>query len=216
MPMYRDKVPEKIRPWIYIVFLVFFQLTGCIYLGAASHVVGSTGTMTEDVMFIGLCNVIGVNMPFPLLFRFKFRFTNRQLLINAALVIAICNFLAMHTTSVPVLAALSFLAGFFKLCGTFECASNIQLWMAPGRDFQIFFPLLYIVVVGDIYLQGWMTGVLTYFFQGGGTEHGGAPFPRAHEKFLRLPHPPRDAYDVFRHYCLGCGSSTLHHGACGK
>ena len=165
MPMYRDKVPEKIRPWIYVVFLFFFQLTGCIYLGAASHIVGSTGTMTYDIMFIGFCNVIGVNMPFPLLFRFKFRFTNRQLLINAALVIAICNFLAMHTTSVPVLAALSFLAGFFKLCGTFECASNIQLWMAPGRDFHIFFPLLYSIVVGDIYLQGWMTGVLTYFFQ---------------------------------------------------
>lgn len=165
MPMYRDGVPKPIRPWIYLVFLLLFQLTGCIYLGAASSITGSTGLMETDVMFIGLCNVIGVNMPFPLLFRFKFRFTNHQLLINAALVIAACNFLAMHTTCVPLLAVLSFLAGFFKLCGTFECASNIQLWMAPGRDFQIFFPILYIFVVGDIYLQGWLAPTITYIFQ---------------------------------------------------
>lgn len=165
MPMYREGVPKPIRPWIYLLFLFLFQLTGCWYLGAAASITGSTGLMQTDVMFIGLCNVIGVNMPFPLLFRFKFRFTNHQLLINAALVIALCNLLALFTTSVPLLCALSFLAGFFKLCGTFECASNIQLWMAPGRDFQIFFPILYIVVVGDIYLQGWLAGVVTYAFQ---------------------------------------------------
>ena len=46
MPMYRDKVPEKIRPWIYLLFAFLFQMTGCVYLGAASHVVGSTGLMT--------------------------------------------------------------------------------------------------------------------------------------------------------------------------
>lgn len=165
MPMYRDRVPKKLRPWIYLFFLFSFQLTGCYYLGAAQQITGTTGLMQTDVMFIGLCNVIGVNMPFPLLFRFKFRFTNHQLLINAALVIAACNLLAMFTTSVPLLAVLSFLAGFFKLCGTFECASNIQLWMAPGRDFQIFFPILYIFVVGDIYLQGWLTGVVAYTWQ---------------------------------------------------
>lgn len=165
MPMYKDGVPKPIRPWIYLVFLFLFQLTGCYYLGAAGQITGTTGLMQTDVMFIGLCNVIGVNMPFPLLFRFKFRFTNHQLLINAALVIAACNFLAMYTTSVPLLAVLSFLAGFFKLCGTFECASNIQLWMAPGRDFQIFFPILYIFVVGDIYLQGWVASVVSYTWQ---------------------------------------------------
>ncbi len=163
MPMYREGVPKPLRPWLYLLFLLIFQLTGFYYLGVSSAITGTTGLMHTDVMYIGLCNVIGVNMPFPLLFRFKFRFTNRQLLINAALVIAICNFLALHTTCVPVLCALSFLTGFFKLCGTFECASNIQLWMAPGRDFQIFFPILYILIIGDIYLQGWIACEVTYW-----------------------------------------------------
>lgn len=164
MPMYREWVPKPIRPWIYLVMLVMFQLTGCVYLGVASHIAGTTGLMHDDIMFIGICNVVGVNMPFPLLFRFKFRFTNRQLLLNAALVIAVCNLLALTTTFLPLLCVLSFLAGFFKLCGTFECASNIQLWFAPNRDFKIFFPVLYIMVVGDIFLQSWLSGIITYYY----------------------------------------------------
>jgi len=165
MPMYRDFVPKSIRPWIYVIFSFVFQLTGSLYAGSLPHILGSTGLMREDVMMVVLCNVVGVNMPFPLLFRFKFRFTNRQLLLTSAWVIAACNLFCMLTESLPVLCALSFVAGFFKLCGTFECASNIQLWMTPKRDFSIFFPLLYIIVVGDICLQPWVTAMLTYHFQ---------------------------------------------------
>lgn len=163
MPMIRDFVPAKIRPWIYLVFLFMFQLTGVYYLGAAQQIAGSTSLMHEDVMMVGLCNVVGVNMPFPLLFRFKFRFTNRQLLLNAATIVLLCDVAAIYTQSLPVLCVLAFIGGFFKLCGTFECASNIQLWMTPKRDFRIFFPLLYIIVVGDISLSGWMAQVLTYY-----------------------------------------------------
>ena len=165
MPMYREFVPKKIRPWIYVVFAFIFQLTGSLYAGALPHIMGSTALMKEDVMMVVLCNVVGVNMPFPLLFRFKFRFTNRQLLLTAATVLLVCNILCLMTTSLPLLCAISFVAGFFKLCGTFECASNIQLWMTPKRDFAIFFPLLYIIVVGDICIQPWITIVLTYHFQ---------------------------------------------------
>ena len=34
MPMFRECVPEKLRPWIYIVQAFCFQLGGCVYLGA--------------------------------------------------------------------------------------------------------------------------------------------------------------------------------------
>ena len=165
MPMYRDFVPKAIRPWIYLFMIIVFQLTGSIYLGTLNQMMGGTSLMREDLMMIGLCNVVGVNMPFPLFFRFKFRFTNRQLLLNAAVMILTCNILCMYTTCVPLLCILSFIAGFFKLCGTFECASNIQLWMTPKRDFTIFFPLLYIIVIGDISLQSWFAETLTYYFQ---------------------------------------------------
>lgn len=164
MPMYRDFVPNAIRPWLYVLFAIVFQLSGGIYLGTLSNIMGTTSFMREDVLMIGLCAVVGVCMPFPLLFRFKFRYTNRQLLINAALVIAVCNFLCMHTESIPLLCVISFVAGFFKLCGTFECMSTIQLWMAPGRDFTRFFPLLYIIVIGCMNMSSWVANQLTYHF----------------------------------------------------
>ena len=163
MPMYRDFVPKAVRPWIYLAFAVCFLLTGFFYLGAAGSIAGTRSLMREDVMFIGMCNVVGVNMPFPFLFRFKFRFTNRQLLLNAALGLAVCNLLATQVTYVPLLCVLAFISGFLKLCGTFECFSNIQLWMTPKRDFAIFFPLIYIVIVGDMHLQSWLATNVTYY-----------------------------------------------------
>lgn len=165
MPMMNSFVPEKIQPWIYVAFAFLFQLSSGIYSGAISHIMGDTCFMREDVLMIVLCGVVGVNMPFPFLFRLKFRFTNRNLLTTAALVIAACDLLAMTTESIPVLCVLSYFAGFFKLCGTFECMSNIQLWMTPKRDFTIFFPLLYCIVLGNMSLSPWITVQLTYVFQ---------------------------------------------------
>ncbi len=165
MPMMNGFVPKKIQPWIYVVFAFLFQLSGGMYSGALANVMGDTCLMREDVMMVVLCGVVGVNMPFPFLFRFKFRFTNRQLLLTAALVVAACNVLCTLTENVPLLCLLSYLAGFFKLCGTFECMSNIQLWMTPKRDFAIFFPLLYCIVLGNMSLSPWLTVRLTYVCQ---------------------------------------------------
>lgn len=165
MPMYNGFVPKALQPWIYVVIAFAFQLSGGIYAGAMPQIMGDTCLMREDVLMIVLCGVVGVNMPFPFLFRFKFRFTNRQLLTTAALVVAACDIMCMYTESVPILCALSYAAGFFKLCGTFECMSNIQLWMTPKRDFEIFFPLLYCIVLGNMSLSPWITIHLTYAMQ---------------------------------------------------
>lgn len=165
MPMFNGFVPRRVQPWIYVFFAFAFQLSGSMYAGALPHVMGDLCILREDVLMIVLCGVIGVNMPFPFLFRFKFRFTNRQLLLTSALVIMACNVLCLATESVPVLCLLSYVAGFFKLCGTFECMSNIQLWMTAKRDFTIFFPLLYCIVLGDMSLSSWITVQLTYIFQ---------------------------------------------------
>ncbi len=165
MPMFRSLTPRKMQPWIYLLFAFLFQLSGGMYAGAMPHTMGDTCMMREDVLMIVLCGVVGVNMPFPFLFRFKFRFTNRTLLTVAAAGIAVCNLLCLTTESVPLLCAISYVAGFLKLCGTFECMSNIQLWMTPKRDFAIFFPLLYCVVLGNMSLSPWITVHLTYVFQ---------------------------------------------------
>lgn len=165
IPSFNQYVPRKLQPWIYLMFAFVFQLSGGIYGGVMSQVMGEYSLMREDVLMIVMCNVVGVNMPFPLLFRMKFRFTNRTLLFNAAVMIALCDFLIMHTQSLALMCALGYVAGFFKLCGTFECMSNIQLWMTPKRDFTIFFPLLYCVVLGNMFLSPWLTEHLIYICQ---------------------------------------------------
>jgi DHA2 family multidrug resistance protein len=162
MPMVKNFVPRQLQPWMYVFFAVVFQLTGTIYLGSLGQIMGETSFMREDVMMVNMFNVVGVNMPFPLLFRMKFRFTNRQLLLNATIILIICNIAGIYIRFLPLLCLMSFIAGFFKLCGTFECMSNIQLWMTPKRDFRIFFPLLYIIVLGDMSLSSWISTRLTY------------------------------------------------------
>lgn len=165
VPSFNSYVPRRLQPWIYLLFAFIFQLSGGIYGGAMSHVMGEYSLMREDVLLVIMCNVVGVAMPFPFLFKMKFRFTNRSLLLNAALVIVVCNVLIVWTESLPVMCALSYIAGFFKLCGTFECMSNIQLWMTPKRDFTVFFPLLYCIVLGNIALSPWITEHLIYIYQ---------------------------------------------------
>lgn len=165
VPSFNGYIPRRLQPWIYFFIAFCFLMSSGIYGGAMSQVMGEYSLMREDVLMIIMFNVVGVAMPFPFLFKMKFHFTNRQLLINAALVVAACNFLIMWTDSVPVMCILAYIAGFFKLCGTFECMSTIQLWMTPKRDFTIFFPLLYCIVLGNMFLSPWITEHLIYIYQ---------------------------------------------------
>ena len=164
MPMFNSWVPPRVRPWIYLLFAFLFQLSGGVYFANLSHMMGSTSLMREDVMFVAMCGVVGVNMPFPFLFRYKLRFTNRQLLINAAIVIAVCNVLCLYVTWLPALCAISFIAGFFKLCGTFECFSNIRLWLSPKQDFGVFLPSIYIFILAAMPAGSWICRRLTVAF----------------------------------------------------
>jgi MFS transporter, DHA2 family, multidrug resistance protein len=165
IPSFNSYIPRKLHPWLYLPIAFLFLMSGGIYSGAMSQVMGEYSLMREDVLMIVMFNVVGVAMPFPFLFKMKFHFTNRQLLINAALVVAACNFLIMWTDSVPVMCLLAYLSGFFKLCGCFEVMSTIQLWMTKKRDFTIFFPLLYCFVLGNMYLTPWVTEHLIYIYQ---------------------------------------------------
>ena len=92
--------------------------------------------------------LIGMALYFPVLFRMKFRFSNKLLLMVAAAVIVVCNLLA--TFRLPLVC------GMAKIQGTFECMSNIQLWMTPKRDFGVFFPLLHIVLLTSIEFTGYL------------------------------------------------------------
>lgn len=150
MPMFRPWVPEKIRPWLYVFLAFTFQLSSGVYLGGLNEMMGSMSLMREDILMCLYASLCGLAFTFPILFRTKFRFTNRTLLLFSAGGIAVCNFVGLFVTCLPVWWAICFVTGCLKIQGTFECMSNIQLWMTPKRDFRVFFPLLHIIVMLSI------------------------------------------------------------------
>ena len=156
MPMYHDFVPKWIRPWIYVVLAFCFQLSNGIYLGAMNNIVGEWGIMREDVQMCLYATLIGMALYFPVLFRMKFRFSNKLLLMTAAAVIVVCNLLATFKMPLPLLWAPCVVCGMAKIQGTFECMSTIQLWMTPKRDFGVFFPILHIILLCSIEVAGYL------------------------------------------------------------
>lgn len=153
MPMFRGFVPRKLQPWIYLFMAFTFQFSGGLYLGNLNEMTGSTTLMRENLLMCLYANLAGMAIYFPLLFRMKFRFTNKTLLTSAISGILACNLAVPHITFLPLLWALCFFEGMCKIQGTFECMSNIQLWMTPERDFSVFFPVLHIVILGSMQLS---------------------------------------------------------------
>ena len=41
-------IPEKLKPWLVILFIIVFNCTGGVYLAAVSEMVGSTQLLQED------------------------------------------------------------------------------------------------------------------------------------------------------------------------
>ena len=164
MPMFRSFVPKKMQPWIYVVFAFMFQISGGVYLGALNEMVGGHSLLREDLQMCLYSNLAGMAIFFPVLFRMKFRFTNKTLLTASALGILVCNLVVPYITFLPLLWAVCFIEGICKIEGTFECMSTIQLWMTPKRDFTVFFPMLHIVILGSMQLSDLITTGLMYYY----------------------------------------------------
>lgn len=143
MPMMKGWVPRRIQPWMYVLTALCFQFSGGVYLGALDGIRGTTNFMIEDVLFLLYATLAGMAVYFPMLFRMKFRFTNKQLLCCSAIVLGVCNMLTMYCQSMPILTAVCFIAGMAKIQGTFECMSNIQLWITPPDAILQFSSLYY-------------------------------------------------------------------------
>ena len=154
IPDVRSIVPRRLKPWIFILFVLIFQLSGGVYLAAATDTVGAKALMHEDVMMAGYASLIGMSLNFAVMFRLKFRFSLRTSLKTCSIALIICNLICMHTTNVPLLVATCFVAGWFRMWGTFACNTTIQLWITPRRDMAEWFCFIYLIVQGSMQLDG--------------------------------------------------------------
>ncbi len=160
IPAFRSFVPRRLQPWIYVFMAFTFQFSGCRYTAALAEMMGAQSLMREDLQMCLYANLAAMALYFPLLFRMKFCFTNKTLLLFASAGTLFCNLVAPHVTYLPLLWAICFFDGVCKIQGTFECLSTIQLWMTPKRDFRVFFPLLHLFIFGGMYLQDYLASYL--------------------------------------------------------
>lgn len=165
IPDIPNYIPRRLKPWLFILFVIIIQFSGGIYLAAATDMVGTTAMMQEDILMAGYASLIGLAINFAVMFRIKFRFSNRAQLLVAGSVLIAANLICTYTTSVPVLVLTCFVAGWFRMQATFACNSTIQLWLTPVRDMSIFFCYVYLLVDGVIQLCGIATIYTAFFSQ---------------------------------------------------
>ncbi len=162
IPDVRNIVPRRLKPWLFIFFVLIVQFSGGIYLASASAMVGTTALMQEDILMAGYASLIGMAINFCVMFRIKFRFSNLYQLLVCAIVLIAANYICSYTTNVALLTCICFIAGWFRMQATFACNSTIQLWLTPKRDMSVFFCYVYIIVDSVIQLSG-IASIYTIF-----------------------------------------------------
>jgi len=154
IPAIHNFIPEKLKPWIIILFVIVFQFTGGVYLATANQMVGETALMQEDILMAGYASLAGMALVFAVMLRLKMRFTSKFSFLVCITILILCNIICLHTNNVALLVVTCFIAGIFRMWATFECNSTIQLWLTPKRDLSIFFCFIYLLVQGSILLSG--------------------------------------------------------------
>lgn len=165
IPDIPNRVPRRLKPWIFIIFVLVIQFSGGVYLAAASDMVGTKALMQEDILMAGYASLIGMSINFCVMFRLKFRFSNRVRLLVCCVALIVANIICAYTQSVAVLAGVCFFAGWFRMWATFACNSTIQLWITPTRDMSVFFCYVYLIVDSVIQLSGIATIYTSFFAQ---------------------------------------------------
>ena len=165
IPDVPDFIPRRLKPYLFIFFVLIIQFSGGVYLAAASDMVGTKAVMQEDILMAGYASLIGMAINFAMMFRIKFRFSTRNQLLVSGMVLIAANVICAYTASVPLLVGTCFVAGWFRMQATFACNSTIQLWLTPVRDMAIFFCYVYIIVDSVIQLSGIATIYTAFFSQ---------------------------------------------------
>lgn len=154
IPQMRSWVPEGARKWIIVAMLLVYQMSGGVYLAAVAEMVGSMALMHEDIMMAGYASLVGLALVFAVMFRLKFRFAPRFTHLVCCTGVIVCNLICMHLESVPALIVVCFVCGIFRMWGTYECNSSIQLWITPVRDMSVWFCWIEFIVQSSICLSG--------------------------------------------------------------
>lgn len=156
IPAFHEFVPRFIRIGLFVLFALIFQFSNTVYLNLTGTLTGANQMLKEDLTFLFQMTMAGLTCIYPLLFRFKLRFTSRQIITWCALIVAAMMGVVLYCESVVLLAIASFILGAAKMVGTFETLVSIQLIITPKRDYGVFFS----IALGLVLLSGQLSGIL--------------------------------------------------------
>ena len=162
--MFRERVPERLRLPLLLVLPFVYQCSNPLYMNIASSVVSDTGLRVADVIMCGFCSILGITVTFPVLFRLKFRFTTRQIVIIASSSIIVLSLLAAKVRFLPLLVLICFLFGCFKVWGTFECMSSMMTVISPNMHLAPFLTVVFMAVFSGVELGLLSSTVIDYFY----------------------------------------------------
>ena len=154
IPYFKEYLPTSVCFVMSMFFAMVFQFCGGVFLPTSVQMSSALGCIKENIMMAGYASIIGMTLIFPILFRLKFRFTTRQILMTVCPILICCNLIAMNTTNIILLIVTCFVSGFFRMWGTFECFSNTRLSVTPSGNFSVLYPVIYIIVLESIQLSG--------------------------------------------------------------
>ena len=61
-------IPRRLKPYLFIFFVLIIQFSSGVYLAAASDMVGTTALMQEDILMAGYASLIGLATNFAVMF----------------------------------------------------------------------------------------------------------------------------------------------------
>lgn len=61
-------IPRRLKPYLFIFFVLIIQFSGGVYLAAASQMVGTTALMQEDILMTGYASLVGMAINFAVMF----------------------------------------------------------------------------------------------------------------------------------------------------
>ena len=88
---YKENLPTTLCVFFSFFFALAFQFNGGVFLPTALQMSSELGYIKEDVSMAGYASFIGMTIIFPILFRLKFRFTTRSILLTVCPVLIACN-----------------------------------------------------------------------------------------------------------------------------
>ncbi|MBR1465166.1 MAG: hypothetical protein IJ607_02275 [Bacteroidaceae bacterium] len=161
---FKDWVPDWLRIVIYAMFVVVFQFSNGFYFTTMMQLEGARNLTMSDTHMMGQTLLTGLCFYFPLAFRLKFRFTNKTSLTLAAAGQLIVNLIFPNVHSFPLLLALCYIGGFFRLYGTFECFSNLLPKVTPTYNYAVFLSFVFFIVIGCVGVFDWLAIHIIYYY----------------------------------------------------